>query len=164
MKSHTFLRSALLSAGILSLGAASVLAQAAAGGGAAGARGGGGNNGTAGIARPMPAGGLPDEAQQPPTLNDLEITEITRIKLSVLSGATKAVTDARLELTKATFTNPASIAAKSAALAAAEQALATSRADAYATVLKGYKDATPEKKRAIAQSLGGAASGGRGGG
>ena len=51
-----------------------------------------------------------------------------------------------------------------AALANAEQALATGRADAYASVLKGYKDITPEKKTAITNQLNGATGGGRGGG
>jgi hypothetical protein len=159
MKSYSFLRPALLAAGILTLGAATTFGQAAAGG-----RGGGGT-GTAGLALPMPAGGLPSEALQPTPLNDMEVTEITRVKLQgVISTATKAVADARAELTKAIFTAPQTVAAKVQALANAEQTLAGARADAFATVLKGYKDITPEKKRAIIANLGGAAAGGRGGG
>ena len=138
---------------------------AAGGGGGGGDRGGG--TGTAGIARPIPPGGLPDEALQPPVLNDLEVTELTRIKLTTLGPANKAVNDARNELTKAIFAVPANaqnITAKVQALANAEQALATGRADAYASVIKGYKDITPEKKTAITNQLNGATGGGRGGG
>lgn len=166
MKTHSFLRSALFAAGILSLGAAASFGQAAAAGGGGGGGRGGGTTGTAGIARPIPPGGLPDEALQPPVLNDLEVTELTRIKLTTLAPANKAVNDARTELTKAIFaipTNTQNIAAKVQALANAEQALATGRADAFASVVKGYKEVTPEKKTAITNQLN-AATGGRGGG
>jgi hypothetical protein len=172
MKSYSFLRPALLAAGILTLGAATTFGQAApaapaAGGGGGGGRGGAGT-GTAGIARPIPPGGLPDEALQPPVLNDLEVTEITRTKLTTLTAATKAVDNARAELTKAIFTLPVnaqSIAANVQALVNAETALATGRADTYASIIKGYKELTPEKKGAISRAIGGApAAGGRGGG
>lgn len=166
MKTHSFLRSALFTAGVLSLGAAAAFGQAAAaGGGGGGGRGGG--TGTAGIARPIPPGGLPDEALQAPVLNDLEVTELTRIKLTTLGAANKAVADARAELTKAVFavpTNAQDIAAKVQALAAAEQALAAGRADAFANLLKSYKEITPEKKTAITNQLNSAIGGGRGGG
>lgn len=174
MKSHSLLRTALLSAGLLSLGGAASFGQATAPAAPAAAAGGGGGGrggpvqGTYGIARPIKPGGLPEDAIQPPALSDLEVTEITRIKLATLTPATKAVTDARAELTKATFTLPANsqnLTAKVQSLANAEQALATSRADALAAALKGYKEVTPEKKNAIVRALGGPApAGGRGGG
>jgi hypothetical protein len=167
MKTPSFLRSALFAAGALSLGAAAVFGQAAGAAAAGGGGRGGGTTGTAGIARPMPPGGLPDEALQAPVLNDMEVTELTRLKLTTLGPATKAVNDARADLTKAIFAVPAnaqSLTAKVQALATAEQALATSRADAYASVLKSYKDLTPEKKTAITNQLNSAIGGGRGGG
>lgn len=115
----------------------------------------------------MPARGLQDEeGQQPPVLNDLEVTEITRVKLGAIGTATKVLADARTELTKASFALPANaqnITAKVQALANAEQALASSRADAYANLLKTYKDASPEKKRAVTNALSGTGGGGRGG-
>jgi hypothetical protein len=163
MKTHSFLRSALFTAGVLSLSAAAAFAQAAAAGGGGGGRGGG--TGTAGIARPIPPGGLPDEALQAPVLNDVEVTELTRIKLTTLGAANKAVADARAELNKAIFdvpTNAQNIAAKVQALAAAEQALAAGRADAFANVIKGFKELTPEKKTAITNQLNATIGGGRG--
>jgi len=117
----------------------------------------------------MPAAGLPSESYQPAVLNDMEVTEITRTKLTTLTAATKAVDNARSELTAVTFAVPVngqSIAAKVQALVNAEAALAAGRADTYAVILKGFKDATPEKKMAVARAIGGApaaAAGGRGG-
>lgn len=97
----------------------------------------------------------------------MEVTEITRTKLTTLAAATKAVDTARADLTKAIFTLPTnaqSITASVQALANAETALATGRADTFAAVLKGYKEVTPEKKGAISRAIGGApAAGGRGG-
>ena len=159
MKFHSFLRSALLSAGILALSAATSFGQAAGGRGI----------GTAGLALPMPAAGLPSESYQPAILNDMEVTEITRTKLTTLTAATKTVDAARAELTTATYVLPVNgqnIAAKVQALVNAEAALASGRADTYAIILKGLKDATPEKKSAVARAIGGApapAAGGRGG-
>ena len=117
----------------------------------------------------MPAAGLPSESYQPAILNDMEVTEITRTKLTTLTAATKTVDAARAELTTATYVLPVNgqnIAAKVQALVNAEAALASGRADTYAIILKGLKDATLEKKSAVARAIGGApapAAGGRGG-
>lgn len=171
MKSYSLLRPALLAAGLLTLGAATTFGQAAAAAPAAGAGGGrgGATPGTAGIARPIPPGGLPDEALQAPVLNDMEVTEITRTKMTTLAGPTKAVDTARADLTKAIFSLPVNaqgITATVQALANAESALAMGRSDAFTAILKGYKEVTPEKKGAIARAIGGApaaTAGGRGG-
>lgn len=115
----------------------------------------------------MPAAGLPSESYQPAILNDMEVTEITRTKLTTLTAATKAVDNARTELTAATFAVPVNaqtIAAKAQALANAEAALAAGRADTYAVILKGYKDVTADKKSAIARAIGGAPAAAGGGG
>jgi hypothetical protein len=159
MNSHRLLRPALFAAILTSLSSAGLLAQGAVGGGGVG---------TWGLAVPVPAGGIISESIQPNALNDMEVTEITRAQLQgSMIKAAKAVTEAQTALVRAALTvpsNAANITAKAQELANAELALATSRAETFANVIKGWKDLTPEKRRSIAQALGGGGGGGRGGG
>jgi len=99
------------------------------------------------------------------TLDDLELTALTRAEESYLPQLS-ALAAARTDLLRASLTAPASIAAKAQAVANAEQALALSRADAYAKLKIQLKATTPARNEAIMRALGDATAntgGGRGG-
>jgi hypothetical protein len=149
MSCYRILPSLSITAAALALCAGTAFAQA-------GGRGGGG---TPGLGRPMPDGGLPTEAIQPNTLNDLEVTQITRAELNgPLPAAAQAVRVARDALLAATFTipsNAADIRAKSQALAQAEIVLAGARADVYAQLRTSMGNLSAEKRAALINELGG---------
>jgi len=124
---------------------------------AQGGRGGGG--GTAGLARPMPEGGLPTEALQPNTLNDIEVTAITRVELNgPMADALKAARAARTAMIEASLTmsaNSPDIAAKSRALGQAELQLALAQADVFAELMRSMGNMTPEKRQAVMSEISG---------
>lgn len=102
------------------------------------------------------------------TLDDLELTALTRAEESYLPQLSALVT-ARADLLKASLSAPATVAAKAQALANAELALALSRADAYAKLKVQLKSTTPARNEAIMRALNDATAnvgntgGGRGG-
>ncbi len=92
-------------------------------------------------------------------LNDLELTEITRIELA-FQKQKAAAEMARTALAQAAWTsapNSQDIIQKAQAIAAAEMALATSRATAFQQIKAQLKDPTPAKLAAVTRELGGTA-------
>lgn len=119
----------------------------------------GGGAGTPGIGRPIPEGGIVSESLRPNTLNDVEVTAITRAELQgPMADAVAALREARAALQAATFITPVNrndLAAKVEALAQAEVALAIARGDVYRALMREMPDLTEAKRNALINELSG---------